>query len=82
MARKKQGDKKAGGGKSTVSFNQTKTWDKQVIKRTLDPEEVHFYLENNLDVTELYDKLKPPKMPQRMYQERYYQKKKNGKENM
>jgi len=34
-----------------------KDWEKQALKRTLDPAEVDYYLYNDLDVTELYDNI-------------------------
>lgn len=33
-------------------------WDTTRIKRTLDPEQVDYYINNDLDLNELYDDLK------------------------
>lgn len=61
---------------ASTAKNTTKEWEKMLIARTLDPEEVYYYLENNLDVTELYDKLKDAKRDKREYQKNWYTKNK------
>ena len=33
-------------------------WERSSLKKTLDPEQVDYYLYNDLDITELYDELK------------------------
>lgn len=61
---------------ASTAKNTTKEWEKMTIARTLDPEEVYYYLENNLDVMELYDKLKDAKRDKKEYQKNWYNKNK------